>query len=449
MPAERADSINRWLLGGLGLLVLAGAVWMALTIPWSPAASRDQFMLLEAWTKEAGRLNLGHVTILLPGLVTLDIALAGGLTLALSFSKLQQEWLGQLRRALACGGLSALYLFQIRPQEHLDGLLRTACDMTAYVLGAAAVMALLRFFWDYPRRISDTEVRAYLLQQQRMLVLAKPRRRFTLLLENLLTRLDGHDTIDRQVLSYKNFWQLALHPAVYCVTLAVAALAGALFGMTAHRSAGNLASMLAVMLIAFMLPIIAFSAMSAKYRQGSSEDRQRIGWVYLGPVAGIAVAILTSIGPLLASALVPDANSFGVRLLLGVPLIGWWLIGFLCFTPFLIASFLIGLAFSVLYAGTIDPKLALRRGLMVSLSTVLLTGVFVVIENLVTSEVATHFATLSSGTGNLISAIAAALAFGPIKAWTEKASERFIEKLMPSHAMLSAASAEKSEIAAS
>lgn len=429
MPSTRVGpQLEHRLLAGLSLLALMGAAWMAYSLPWPADAGHAQFPLVTAWQRLTAPGNATSILYLLPGLVVLDVLLAAGLALALSFSDARLPGVRCLRRALTFGSLSALHLFHLRLNPGFDGFPLVFADMLAFALGGLAVVDLLMFFAEYPRRLTGRDVRADLRQRATPTVLSKQRLRLTRLLEALLKRIDGLDVVERWARHDEVFWRITLHPAFRWGTPVVAAATGLLL-MLENSNRARTVLELVVLAGAFLLPIQAFGAMGVKYRLGTADDRRHIEWIYLGPVVGFIIAMFLFWIPLLLFPMF-GTETFDNSRLLGVPLIDWPNIGISSFMPILIASFLLGLAFSVFYTGAIDPRLAIRRSLMVGLSAIALTVVFVALENLLSTELASRLG-LSSQAGLLISGAAAAMAFAPLRAKLEKMVERWLDRFIP------------------
>jgi hypothetical protein len=101
----------------------------------------------------------------LPVLVQLDVLLASSLALMLCLSRSAEAHARLLRRSLAAGALSALYLFALRPQLGPPVAWMAAPDVIAFVLGALAVSDLIVFLTSYPRRPDPSAISAYWRKQ--------------------------------------------------------------------------------------------------------------------------------------------------------------------------------------------------------------------------------------------------------------------------------------------
>src|SRR5690606_23557171 len=128
--------------------------------------------------------------------------------------------------------------------------------------------------------------------------------------------------------------------------------------------------------------------------------------IYLCPSVGMLVAAFwILLGPA-AWLFAPGAFEGGGPHPFGLAVPQLWLVGLYCLAPMLVAAFLLGLACSVFYSGTLDPRLAMRRSLVAGTCGLSLTALFVFIENVVTAQISQRFG-MPEGTGSGRPAVAA------------------------------------------
>ena len=449
MWADALSRLERWAVAALAALVVlgAGALWLAPS--WTQAASVDQFQMLRLWT----RFTAGHAAIgaILPGLVVLNALLAGVLALALSLFPSSTRDIRVLRRALALGAGAVLYLFHVRLQLDATGVPLVLMDVSAFAAAGLAVADLWTFVAIYPRRASPEHLHANLRRQLvdpvrdvetwgparrlfngwfQSLSRAFNRRTRVSLTQSQPSAFDIEASLASGVSLAQAVLDLPTRRSVRMLLVALAATAGVVFSLYGSESRGPLGTaLMIIVVVAPLLPMLAFDNLYVNYRYGSSEDRRRIGWMVLGPMFGFiaAAAIWWSLG-LVAIASIAGGRDF---VLLGMPLPSLALeVGTLLVFPVVVASFLLGLALSIFYHGSLDPRLALRRGALVALCGVLLTGLFVAVEGAVTSQVVTRFG-MPDQVGAVIAGTMAAVAFAPLRNRMERRVDRLVERLMP------------------
>ncbi len=449
MLAEALTRLERWAVAALGVLVALGAIALWLAPPWTRTASIDQFPMLSLWA----RFTDGHAAFapILPALVVLNALLAGVLALALSLSPSTTRDIRVLRRALALGACAVLYLFHFRLQLGATDAYRLLIDIGAFAAAGMAVADLWTFAAIYPRRASAEHLYANLRRQlidpdRNVETWSPARRRFNAWFQSLarafrrrtrvaLTQANPSDfDIEASLAGGVSFAQavldLATHRSVRLILIATAAAAGAVFSLRGSEGQGPLdAALMIVVVAAPLLPMLAFENLHVNYRYGSGEDRRRIGWMVLGPLFGFIAA--TAIwGSLFLAAI---ASILGGRdfFLFGMALPSLALeVGTLLVFPVVVTSFLLGLALSIFYHGSLDPRLALRRGALVALCGVLLTGLFVAVEGAVTSQVVARFG-MPDQLGAVFAGTLAAVAFAPLRNRMERRVDRLVERLMP------------------
>ncbi len=156
-------------------------------------------------------------------------------------------------------------------------------------------------------------------------------------------------------------------------------------------------------------------------------DRTRIDWIYVTLfVGGLAVG---AVGPVWWGLLLftlrdlEAANIFipGPILFIGPSFIGLQL---------LFLAFVISLALSIFYRGSVDPRLAARKVTLFGVLGILVAFVFILIERFVALEIVAWFK-LPRETGLLIAGAAVAATFQPIRTRAEKWVNTFVARFLP------------------
>jgi hypothetical protein len=152
----------------------------------------------------------------------------------------------------------------------------------------------------------------------------------------------------------------------------------------------------------------------ASYCAGDHEARRRIYWVVAAAVAGSSL-LLASLGP-----------EIGIHVLRTEHVVVDWLHTLLM--PLGLGVFVVLLAFGVLFHDALQVDLVLRGTIVYGSLIVLITGLFVGLENLLSSILAGWFG-LPSAIGGWSAALVIALAFDPIRKRAEFASRRLTARL--------------------
>jgi len=403
MDDTRTGPLERVLVAGLCLVGLAGAGWMAASLPWPPAAGPGEFPMVAAWQKLVAPFADARLHGLLPALIAADGVLAASLGLALAWRPAAQPGSRSLARALAFGSVSAAYLFQARLHLDPDLPFRALADAVACALGGAGIASLCAFLFRYPR----TPTLAQLVALSRI--------------QRHARRLD-----DWVVAVWMRTGRASIRRGPSLALAACAGVAGLFLPVATQDSAAGTFLFVAFATVPVVLCGIAFVWLQAKYATGSAEDRRRIGWIHLGPAAGFAATAIALFGLLAASAIVGS----DAPVLFGAPLVAWCVVSWFCVVPVLVGCFLLGLAFSMFYAGSLDPRLAMRRSLLAGLSGASLTLAFVILENLASSALAARSG-LSGQTSVLAAGTVAALVFAPLRSRLDAIVGRWMDRLLP------------------
>jgi hypothetical protein len=104
--------------------------------------------------------------------------------------------------------------------------------------------------------------------------------------------------------------------------------------------------------------------------------------------------------------------------------------------PLALSSLVLLLSVAVLYAGAIDSRLVIRRTALYGATGLVLTGVFVAMEGLVSEMLVSRLA-LSDRAGSWVAGVAVALTFGPVKDWMDTRLGRIMAESSPGTADVS------------
>lgn len=134
-------------------------------------------------------------------------------------------------------------------------------------------------------------------------------------------------------------------------------------------------SLLSGILIAAATAVLMLTLLTAGFRAGDAERRNRIRWVIAAVVAGGAILIIDA-------ALLLMYRATGIEL----PILGWdaWLLILGCLTALLL------IMAAVFYHGAIDPALVIRRSLLAAVAGPLAVFMYAGVEEAMTSYVATR-----------------------------------------------------------
>jgi class 3 adenylate cyclase len=178
----------------------------------------------------------------------------------------------------------------------------------------------------------------------------------------------------------------------------------------------------------YLLCWLPFAAISAKQRSLGDEDRRAIRWVLLGQSVWLVLFLLSALG-LLASlwlGAVPfptwtDSNLF----------VGAFLRAF--FAGFMIVL-MAGLAISILYDGTLDPDLMIRRTWVLAVVGLVSGSLFVILERVLAGVVAEWLGVSAINALTIIAAATATIIY-PARSLIEARVKKVIEGWQASHAI--------------
>lgn len=176
----------------------------------------------------------------------------------------------------------------------------------------------------------------------------------------------------------------------------------------------------------------ALSLLMLNWRGGNEANRRAIAWVFIGTAGAVlAWILLVALSAAWATVVWHDGSAattqakraLGAVVMLGAPALG--------------CCAVLATTASVLTRGTFDPGLVLRRGAGYALLGIVLTGLFVAAEGLLSSFVVVRFG-LPSQSGALIAGTSVALAFGPVRSVVEQRIKRLIDRLLPAESLADA-----------
>lgn len=439
MPTRSRGMLERMPLAALGVLAVAGACWMWSTIPWPDAAGAGRAGLVHRWLGMVALFRLDRAAGLLPALIATDVLLAGALAVALALLPAPDAAVRALRRALLLGALSALYLFQVELLLPAEAVAARLGHGLAVGIGTLACVDLMVFMAGYPRRVGLHQLVVVARgQTTEFKVLGGLRRRF----DAAARALDAHlPSFGMGTYGSRQYARNLAGTAAMLMRLVerpgfrwscfVLALGFAWFASTAVGQSRALVFPRTLVFVLWLaLVATSFGWLSLKYRHGDDDDRRRIGWIYLCPSVGMLVAAFwILLGPA-AWLFAPGAFEGGGPHPFGLAVPQLWLVGLYCLAPMLVAAFLLGLACSVFYSGTLDPRLAMRRSLVAGTCGLSLTALFVFIENVVTAQISQRFG-MPEGTGSVVAGTIAAVAFSPLRTRLERSVGGLIDRVLP------------------
>lgn len=178
----------------------------------------------------------------------------------------------------------------------------------------------------------------------------------------------------------------------------------------------------------YFLCWLPFAAISAKQKHLNEEDRRSIRWVVLGQALWLVLFLLAlmAVYALRASEVLSFANWTDSEQFNGA-LLGFFFAGF-------IVVLIVSLAFSILYHGTLDPDLMIRRTWILAAFGITSGFLFVMLERLLAGLVASWLDISALNALTVVGLITAAVIF-PLRAWLEGAARRLIERWQSVHAL--------------
>lgn len=440
MGRSQGDWLDRLLVAALALVSGAAALALLMAPSWRIPHGMTAFPLQQNWLKLVDLHAMQSIDWVLPGLVAVDGILAAVLALILCLLGNAPLAVRRLRRSLGLGAVAAMYFFSIRLHLPADWVLLPVADVLTFALGAVAIADLSGFLATYPQRPSPEHILAFyrdsVATRHPLDANAIRYRVFGGLQKGLRSigvasgsAYGSEESIQRSAAVANRLVAMAASPALRWALAGMALLVALVFALAPPSNSARLFLVVACLLPMMLLPGSALHALQVNYLFGGSTERRQIGWIYLGPVAGFVLFVLLYCGLALAGF---AALRFGGEhpKLFGVELFALWVSSAMLFLPVMVAAFLIGLGFAVLYRGAIDSRLAIRRGAVIALCGVLLTALFVAIEGMITSQVVLRF-NLPEQSGALLAGTLSAISFSPLRNAVERRVARWVERFMP------------------
>ena len=380
------------------------------------------------------------------------IAAVGLLAAALSLLiVLKSEVTAATRRlaaALALAPLSAAYFFLLsthgsyRQALGLDAgpAQQFLATFLAYAAGLAATCLLVRFFLEYPRRPGEAQLQAFYARQHeaRAAKLVAGWRRLVYRKKTAeppawARYLSGGTT--EMSLGWKHFgssWPIAVALALALAGAAVdtyALMPSVAGDPLAKKTVALLQTAPWILNVTFIVVALlaAFQGLQYHHREAIADDRARIDWIY-GTLL-VAGVLLLAIAPLwwgLLAVLLPSMEGAwgpvpGFVMILGPTAIG---------TELFLLAFVVSLALSIFYRGTVDPRLAMRRISVFGLMSLVVAVLFVLLERAVAMKIVAWFQ-LPHETGSLIAAAAVAGTLAPVRSTAERSITGFVSRFLP------------------
>ena len=171
-----------------------------------------------------------------------------------------------------------------------------------------------------------------------------------------------------------------------------------------------------------------FAAISAKQRHLGEEDRRSIRWVVLGQTAWLLVFLLAMLAVyafreagVLAFANWSESERFAEAFF------GFFFSGF-------VLILILTLGFSILYHGTLDPDLMIRRTWFLGVFGLFSGVLFVLIERLLAGAMAASMGMSTANALTLVAIVTAVVVF-PLRSWLEGSMKRAIDRWQSVHTL--------------
>lgn len=341
------------------------------------------------------------------------------------------RWLGV---GLGCWALSVAYLwlFSVVPtfEAYQPGSLVTQMSLDVLAFGSlfVASIAYIRFWKNYPQPISDDELDKFLdaLKHDQLAQASTTARRWfgfakrtgeTPSVQGDTAQGEPAATPTSRARGFK------LVPISILVLLAGLAWTG---GFTLPEALAAPAVPFAFLMFVLLIYWPGLTCLRVfKYHRsiGTAEDCRKIEWIW----ASIWLGFVAIVMPCAFLALfyvgryfVPELEGYE-HLAITLFIFG------LTSGPLLV---ILALAISILYRGSIDPRLALRGITLWSVLGIFLTLLFVLIERSIAVRLARWWG-LAPQTGYVTAGAIVAATFQPLRKYAEKNVTRFVERVMP------------------
>ena len=192
--------------------------------------------------------------------------------------------------------------------------------------------------------------------------------------------------------------------------------------------------------LAIIIPVFflvgSFVWVAIKFHRilGTEQERRKVEWIYAAWMINIVAFQLMLLPTILTILLMLVAPSWIERLNL-LQVLGWGFFLSIATAPLFL---IVALGLSILYRGTLDPRLVLGKFTLWGVLGMLLTFGFVLIERAVALKVVQWFE-LPPETGLIAAGAIVAATFQPIRKHAEKWSETWVAKLMPTRLLAAGA----------
>ena len=365
-------------------------------------------------------------SVLAAALLALLILARGGRTPAM-------VWLGS---GLGCWSvaISYLWLFSVAPAfavyQPADLAVRMASDVAAFALLLIASYAYIRFWKNFPQSVSDAELSRFLdvLKAEQVAKAGATTRRWFALFARRQAR-GGEAAIATPELEVRTASRETSFRVLILASVSVAVL-GAGFAWTGGFTLPEYLAVPAIpyaflvfVLLTYWPGITCLRVFKYHRMLGSAEDCRKIEWIWASIWLGFVVIVLPCV--LLA---VLYIGRYFVPGLEAYEHLGDMLFIFgLTSGPLFV---ILALAVSILYRGTIDPRLALRGVTLWSVLGVFLTLLFVLVERSIAVKLAKWWG-LAPQTGYVTAGAIVAATFQPVRKRAETYVNRFVERVLP------------------
>ena len=430
-------ALVRWMLLMLSLLTLAMALY-AFTLPVIDIPrSHSQLPMLEAWwslVRLHSLLAIGHW---MQVLTLACVVLASALAMVLNISQREDAGLRRLRRALALGAGAALYLVVLRPWLAPGLPWSLLLDPLAFAAGAGGAIDLMAFLAAFPSEPRLELIARYMEREAqgttRLPALGRFRERANRALGLALARVvpamrswsqSPDAVLDRSTRAHHRMLEWMQNRRFWVGAVVFGGLFGIAWALTAGTR-GN--GVLGIGVVLGVVPLAGFGGIQINYKFGDDEARRRIGWLYSLPALTFITCSVAWFAALLLLLLLGFDGAIRIA---GMPAEALWLASTLLFFPVIVAALLVSIALAVFYQGSLDPRLALRKGSVVALLGVLLTALFVAVEGAASAQIVTRFG-FPDEAGALIAGTLTALGFAPLRNLVDQRAGRLVESLLP------------------
>jgi class 3 adenylate cyclase len=300
-------------------------------------------------------------------------------------------------------------------------------NTTGYLAAAMAAFFLMRFFFDYPRSAPLEEWERYyraLREAENASVSTGWRAR---VIPAVLRRPTVHDGGRFAVHRFMSRWTGA---ALLAAPALVSALGDSMRAANADSQGWVLVQAVGfgTLYVGFLGAFLwAFEAMRYHVRNSVADDRRRIDWIYATVFVGGLVPIVAA--PLWWLALpmvLPWIERSGV-MVTGATLM---LAPFSLSLQLAVLAFVVSLALSIFYRGTVDPRLALGKVTVFGAIGIVLAFLFILLERAVAYQVA-EWLGLAPESGALIAGALVAASVAPVRSRTDRWVGRFLARYLP------------------